>query len=101
MRRPLAPEELPPFDAVVFDPPRAGAEAQAHALAESQVPLVIAVSCNVQTFARDAAILIGGGYRAERIAPVDQFRQSPHVEIVGIFRRAAAIRRARRSLLSG
>jgi 23S rRNA (uracil1939-C5)-methyltransferase len=101
MRRPLSPEELAPFDAVVFDPPRAGAEAQAQALARSQVPLAIAVSCNAQTFARDAAILISGGYAPERIAPVDQFRQSPHIEIVGIFRRGATKGRARRSLLSG
>ena len=101
MRRPLAPEELAVFDAIVFDPPRAGAEAQAHSLARSQVPLVIAVSCNAQTFARDAGILAAGGYRAERITPVDQFRQSPHVEIVGTFRRVAAKGRARRSLLSG
>jgi 23S rRNA (uracil1939-C5)-methyltransferase len=101
MRRPLSPEELGPFDAVMFDPPRAGAEAQAHALAKSHVRLVIAVSCNAQTFARDAASLVAGGYRPERITPVDQFRQSPHVEIVGIFRRAATKGRARRSLLSG
>jgi 23S rRNA (uracil1939-C5)-methyltransferase len=101
MRRPLSPEELKTSDAVVFDPPRAGADAQAHALAQSQVPLVIAVSCSAQSFARDAAILIGGGYRLERVTPVDQFRQSPHVEIVGVFRRAPANGRARRSLLSG
>jgi 23S rRNA (uracil1939-C5)-methyltransferase len=100
-RRPLAREELEQFNAVVFDPPRAGAEAQAHALAKSPVPLVIAVSCNAQTFARDAAILATGGYWPERITPVDQFRQSPHVEIVGIFRRAGAKIRPRRSLLSG
>jgi 23S rRNA (uracil1939-C5)-methyltransferase len=100
MRRPLAREELAAFDAVLFDPPRVGAEAQAHALAQSQVPLAIAVSCNAQTFARDAAILIAGGYRPERIVPIDQFRQSPHVEIVGVFRRAATKGRARRSLLS-
>src|SRR5206468_4023150 len=67
MRRPLGPEELAAFDAIVFDPPRAGAETQAHALAKSAVPLVIAVSCNAQTFARDAAILAAGGYRPERI----------------------------------
>jgi 23S rRNA (uracil1939-C5)-methyltransferase len=101
MRRPLSPEELASFGAVVFDPPRAGAETQAQALALAQVPLIIAVSCNVQTFARDAAILVAGGYRADRVTPVDQFRQSPHVEIVGTFRRAAAKGRARRSLLSG
>jgi 23S rRNA (uracil1939-C5)-methyltransferase len=100
MRRPLSPEELARFDAVVFDPPRAGAEAQAKALVKSHVPLVMAVSCNAQTFARDAAILVAGGYRPERIIPVDQFRQSPHVEIVGIFRRAAKKGRTR-SLLSG
>jgi 23S rRNA (uracil1939-C5)-methyltransferase len=101
MRRSLSPEELASFDAVVFDPPRAGAEAQAHALARSRVPLAIAVSCNAQTFARDTAILIAGGYQPERITPVDQFRQSPHVEIVAIFRRRATKGRARRSLLSG
>jgi 23S rRNA (uracil1939-C5)-methyltransferase len=100
MRRPLAREELASFDAVVFDPPRAGAEAQAQALAKCEVPLVISVSCNAQTFARDAAILVAGAYRLERITPVDQFRQSPHVEIVGVFRRAASKGR-RRSLLSG
>jgi 23S rRNA (uracil1939-C5)-methyltransferase len=101
MRRPLPQEELAAFDAVIFDPPRAGAEVQAHALAKSHVPLAIAVSCNAQTFARDAAILIAGGYTLERITPMDQFRQSSHVEIVGIFRRRATKGRARRSLLSG
>jgi 23S rRNA (uracil1939-C5)-methyltransferase len=75
------------FDAIVFDPPRAGAEAQARALAASKVPLVVAVSCNVQSFARDAALLTGGGYQIEGVTPYDQFRYSPHVEIVGIFRR--------------
>ncbi|MBV8850611.1 MAG: class I SAM-dependent RNA methyltransferase [Methylobacteriaceae bacterium] len=100
MRRPLALQELAPFDAVIFDPPRAGAEAQAQALAMSYVPLAIAVSCNSQTFARDAAILVSGGYTPERITPVDQFRQSSHVEIVSIFRREAA-KRQRRSFLSG
>ncbi|GAC1327471.1 MAG: methyltransferase [Beijerinckiaceae bacterium] len=101
LRQPLTPEELGAFDAIVFDPPRAGAEAQAKALARSQVPLAVAVSCNAQTFARDAAILVKGGYMAERITPVDQFRQSPHVEIVGVFRRNVAKRRSRRSLFSG
>jgi 23S rRNA (uracil1939-C5)-methyltransferase len=101
MRRPLSAQELAAFDAVIFDPPRAGAEVQARALAKSHVPLVLAVSCNVQTFVRDAAILVAGGHKAEQITPVDQFRQSPHVEIVGIFRRTATKGRARRSLLSG
>jgi 23S rRNA (uracil1939-C5)-methyltransferase len=86
-RDPLAPIELNPFDAVVFDPPRAGAEAQAKELARSKVKTVVAVSCEPKTFARDAAILIAGGYRLERVTPVDQFAYSTHVEVVGVFRR--------------
>jgi len=66
----------------VFDPPRQGAEAQARALAASNVPVVVAVSCNPATFARDARILVDGGYRLTRITPVDQFRYSPHAELV-------------------
>jgi 23S rRNA (uracil1939-C5)-methyltransferase len=81
-RRPFVATELKGFDAVVFDPPRQGAQAQAEALAESRVPLVIAVSCNPSTFVRDAKILVDGGYRLTRVTPVDQFRYSPHVEIV-------------------
>jgi 23S rRNA (uracil1939-C5)-methyltransferase len=81
-RRPLAPDELKSFNAVVFDPPRQGAEAQARQLAASKVPLVIAVSCNAATFARDARILVDGGYRLTAVTPVDQFRYSAHVEIV-------------------
>lgn len=81
-RRPLAASELKPFDCVVFDPPRQGAEAQAHALAGSAVPLVVAVSCNPATFARDARILVDGGYRLTRVTPIDQFLYSPHAEIV-------------------
>jgi 23S rRNA (uracil1939-C5)-methyltransferase len=86
-RDPLAPIELNPFDAVVFDPPRAGAEAQSRELARSKVKTVVAVSCEPKTFARDAAILIAGGYRLERVVPVDQFAYSTHVEVVGMFRR--------------
>ena len=86
-RRPLLPLELNEFDAVVFDPPRQGALAQAQQLAKSRVPLVIAVSCNAATFARDAKILIEGGYKIGRITPVDQFRHTPHVELVADFRR--------------
>ena len=86
-RRPLAPDELKSFDAVVFDPPRQGAEAQARQLAASRVPLVVAVSCNAATFARDARILGDGGYRLTSVTPVDQFRYSAHVEIVGRFER--------------
>jgi 23S rRNA (uracil1939-C5)-methyltransferase len=86
-RRPLLVPELDRFDAVVLDPPRAGAEAQARQLAVSKVPLVVAVSCDAGTFARDAATLIAAGYRLERVVPIDQFKHSPHVELVGILRR--------------
>jgi 23S rRNA (uracil1939-C5)-methyltransferase len=86
-RDPLAPVELAPFDAVVFDPPRAGAEAQARELAAAKVKTVVAVSCEPRTFARDAAILLAGGYRLESVTPVDQFAYSTHVEVVGVFRR--------------
>jgi 23S rRNA (uracil1939-C5)-methyltransferase len=72
---------------VVFDPPRQGAEAQARALAASKVPTVVAVSCNPATFARDAALLVAGGYRLTRVTPVDQFRYSAHVELVARFER--------------
>jgi 23S rRNA (uracil1939-C5)-methyltransferase len=81
-RRPLAGAELARLDAVVFDPPRQGAQAQARELASSRVPVVVAVSCNAATFARDAKILIDGGYRLTAVTPVDQFRYSAHVEIV-------------------
>jgi 23S rRNA (uracil1939-C5)-methyltransferase len=84
---PLAAAELKKFDAVVFDPPRQGAQAQARELASSKVPLIVAISCNPATFARDAAQLAGGGYRLVDVAPVDQFRYSAHVEIVGRFER--------------
>jgi 23S rRNA (uracil1939-C5)-methyltransferase len=97
-RSPLDAETLAPFDALVFDPPRAGAEAQAKILAKSALRLVVAVSCNVQSFARDAAILCAGGYEIESITPFDQFRHSPHVEIIGIFRRPGGKGRRRRLL---
>ena len=85
--RPLLPEELRGFEVVVFDPPRAGARAQAEQLARSAVPVVVAVSCSPGSFARDARILIDGGYRLERITPVDQFLWSPHLELAAVFRR--------------
>ena len=82
--------ELKGFDAVVFDPPRQGAEAQARELAAARVPVIVAVSCNPATFARDARILVDGGYRLDRASrPVDQFRYSAHVELVGKFERVA------------
>jgi 23S rRNA (uracil1939-C5)-methyltransferase len=86
-RSPLVPTELKQFDAVVFDPPRQGAEAQARELAASIVPVVVAVSCNPTTFARDARILVGGGYRLARVTPVDQFLYSAHVEVVACFKK--------------
>jgi 23S rRNA (uracil1939-C5)-methyltransferase len=86
-RRPLVPQELRNFDAIVFDPPRQGAQAQAIQLAASKIPVVVAVSCNVATFARDARILIDGGYQIEGVTPVDQFRHTPHVELVARFAR--------------
>ncbi len=86
-RRPLTPEELRPFDAVAFDPPRAGAKAQCEALARSGVRRLAAVSCNPETFARDARILADGGYVLDWALPVDQFRWSAHVELAAAFRR--------------
>ncbi|BAM91347.1 putative RNA methyltransferase [Bradyrhizobium oligotrophicum S58] len=81
-RRPLMPPELREIDAVVFDPPRQGAQAQAKQLAASKVPVIVAVSCNVTTFARDIRMLLDGGYKLETVVPVDQFRHTPHVELV-------------------
>jgi 23S rRNA (uracil1939-C5)-methyltransferase len=98
-RQPLTPSELENFDAAVFDPPRAGAEAQARALASSSLPLVIGVSCNAKTFARDAAILCAGGFELAQVEPVDQFRHSPHVEIIARFRRDASRLRKKRPVL--
>ena len=86
-RRPFVVSELKMFDGIVFDPPRQGAEAQARELAKSSVPLVVAVSCDAATFARDAKILVGGGYQIAAITPVDQFRYSYHVEIVAKFQK--------------
>jgi 23S rRNA (uracil1939-C5)-methyltransferase len=84
-RRPLSAQELERFDAVIFDPPRQGADAQAREIARSKVPAVIAVSCNPASFARDARTLLDGGYRLGAITPVDQFRYAAHVEIVARF----------------
>ena len=81
-RRPLMAKELVGLDAVVFDPPRQGAQAQARELAKGDVAAIIAVSCNASTFARDAKLLTDAGYRITALTPVDQFRYSAHVEIV-------------------
>ena len=97
-QRPLRPDELASFDGVLFDPPRAGALAQAHALAESKVPVVVAISCNVESFARDARLLVDGGYLIESVTPLDQFRYSAHLEVVAVLRRPRA-RKGRRGVL--
>ena len=86
-RRPLTAADLKGLDAVVFDPPRAGAEAQAKVLAKADIGRIVAVSCNPATFARDAAILAGGGWKLTDVTPVDQFRWSAHVELVARFTR--------------
>lgn len=87
MREPVVASELKEFDAVVFDPPRAGAEAQARQLAKSAVKTVVAVSCDPASFARDAEILIGGGYKLKSVTAVDQFKYTSHVETVAVFSR--------------
>ena len=86
-RRPLLTAELKGLDAVVFDPPRAGAEAQVKLLAKADIGRIVAVSCNAATFARDAAILTDAGWTLGTVTPVDQFRWSAHVELVATFER--------------
>jgi len=86
-RRPLAPYDLRGCDAVVLDPPRAGALEQTRQLPGTKAAVVVGVSCNPVTFARDARVLIDAGFRLERVTPVDQFLWSAHVELVGVFRR--------------
>jgi 23S rRNA (uracil1939-C5)-methyltransferase len=84
---PLSPQELKKYDGIVFDPPHAGAKAQAAAVAASKVKVVAAVSCNPATFARDARTLVDGGYELQRVLPIDQFVYSAETEVVGLFRR--------------
>lgn len=86
-RRALVREELEPYDTVVFDPPRAGAQAQAEQLALSGVKTIVAVSCNPATLARDLRILIDDGYVLQKVTPVDQFHFSPHIEAVAVLTR--------------
>ncbi|MGE4280421.1 MAG: class I SAM-dependent RNA methyltransferase [Magnetospirillum sp.] len=86
-RRPLMAHELKKYQAVIFDPPRAGAQAQAEQLAESGPGIVVAVSCNPATLARDLAILVKAGYRIVSVTPIDQFPFSPHLEAVAVLRR--------------
>ena len=92
--RTVGPHRLAGFDAVVLDPPRAGAAAQAARLAAAKVPIVVAVSCNPATLARDARLLVDGGYHLASVTPIDQFRYSAHVEAVAVFRRWSAARKA-------
>jgi 23S rRNA (uracil1939-C5)-methyltransferase len=86
-RRPLTAQELDRFDAILLDPPRAGAREQAAQLAQSWVPAIAYVSCNPGSFARDAKMLVEGGYTLESVKPVGQFRWSTHVELAAVFRR--------------
>lgn len=86
-RRPLDPAELSRFAAVALDPPRAGAKEQVAALAQSAVPHIAYVSCNPNTFARDAKLLADGGYRLDWVRPVGQFRWSTHIELAACFSR--------------
>ena len=94
-RTPLTSSELDAYDAVIIDPPRAGAEAQMRALATSRVPRVASVSCNPVSFARDARVLLDGGYEMGPVTVVDQFRWSVHVELAAAFRRDHMPRRKR------
>ena len=84
-REPLSRAEAARYDAIVFDPPRAGAEAQVRELAATAIPVLVAVSCNPVTFARDARILVDGGYRLDSVQVIDQFTFSHHVELVAAF----------------
>lgn len=86
-KNPLEVEELASADCVVLDPPRAGAQAQIEILAQTDIPRIVYVSCNPQTFARDAAILAQSGYALQKLTIIDQFIWSPHTEIVGVFRK--------------
>ncbi|MEL7230248.1 MAG: class I SAM-dependent RNA methyltransferase [Pseudomonadota bacterium] len=85
---PLTAQELKPFDGICLDPPRAGALPQVQEIAKASIPRLAYVSCNPQTFARDAAVLVKGGYRLEKVVPLDQFVFSTHVEVVGLFTKA-------------
>jgi len=86
-RIPLSAKELDAFDAVVLDPPRAGAAAQVAEIARSTVPRIVYASCDPGSFARDARVLQDGGYRLEKLLPIDQFLWSPHLELIALFTR--------------
>ena len=84
-RNPLLAEELNRFGGVLLDPPRAGARDQIGRLAGSSVPRIVYISCNPSSWARDAAMLMAGGYRLAELRPVGQFRWSTHVELASLF----------------
>ncbi len=86
-RRPLSPFDLKGCDAIVIDPPRAGALEQTQQLSGTKAHTVVGVSCNPQTFARDARALVDAGFSLEKVTPIDQFIWSTHIELVGVFRR--------------
>ena len=86
-KKPISTKQLNQFDAIIMDPPRAGAMAQSHEIADSNVPLVIYISCNPITWKRDRNILLHGGYKIETIIPVDQFVGSTHWEIFSVFKK--------------
>ena len=84
-RHPLMPDEIRDCGAIILDPPRAGAPAQVKQIAQSDVPVIVYASCNPKSFARDARILLAGGYHLRTIQPIDQFAHSPHIELVALF----------------
>lgn len=86
-RRPFIASELDSFDAVLLDPPRGGAARQVKEIVRARTPLVLMVSCNPASFARDARVLIEGGYAMGPLHPIDQFLFTPHLEIFAAFRR--------------
>ncbi len=86
-KRPLTPLELNGFDAVLLDPPRVGASAQVNRISQSRVKRVAYVSCNAASFARDAHMLVEGGFRMGPVTPVDQFLWSEHIELFAVFER--------------
>ncbi len=95
MREPLSRKELEDVDAIVFDPPRAGAEAQSQTIAKSKVGKVVAVSCNPVTLARDVAILLDGGYELQSVTPIDQFLYSSHLEAIAVLVHGSKVKRKR------
>ena len=98
-RNPLTAKELDGFDAVLLDPPRAGALAQTAELARSKVSRVVYGSCDPGSFARDARALQDGGYRLEKVLPIDQFLWSSHLELIALFTRAPAVNPSRGRVL--